>query len=144
MSTLVSESRDDDVPEFNRAPHGFAILWGSAGRTCFACKDDLAECYAVRVVTDVRVSIAQSRARRRPTRFLKCRRFQLVRAHVPRTARRLLPLLTNANEYIEWPVSGLTTLRAAPIVSTWVHIPFMSKARFSREHPALRVRKGER
>ena len=59
MSTLVSESRSDDVPDFNRAPQGFAILRGSAGRVYLACNDDLAESYAVRVVTGAQVSIAQ-------------------------------------------------------------------------------------
>jgi len=59
MRTLVSDSRDDDVPDFKRAPQGFALLRGSAGRIYLACNDDLAESYAVRVVTGEQVSIAQ-------------------------------------------------------------------------------------
>jgi len=69
MSTLVSESRDDDVPEFLRAPQGFTILRGSAGRTYLACNDDLAESFAVSVVTGARVTVAQ-RVRRDAVGFI--------------------------------------------------------------------------
>ena len=69
MSTLESESRDDDVPEHLHTPQGFAILRGSAGRTYLACSDDLAESFAVSVVTGARVSIAQ-RVRREAVGFI--------------------------------------------------------------------------